>query len=139
MHILIIGGAGMVGAKLTQRLVAEGQLGGREISALTLQDVVVPNNPARAGFPVVTLQGDLSIPGEAERLVASKPDVIFHLAAIVSGEAEANFEKGYLINLDGTRYLFDAIRAIDGGLSPARRVHVVDRGVRRAVPRGNSG
>ncbi len=118
MHILIIGGAGMVGAKLTQRLVAEGQLGGKTISALTLQDVVVPSSPANAGFPVVTLQGDLSTSGEAERLIASKPDVIFHLAAIVSGEAEADFDKGYRINLDGTRYLFDAIRAIGGGYRP---------------------
>jgi len=118
MHLLLIGGAGMVGAKLAQRLVKDGHLGGRAIAALTLQDVVVPQYPAGAGFPVVTLQGDLSIPGEAERLVASKPDVIFHLAAIVSGEAEADFDKGYRINLDGTRYLFDAIRAIDNGYRP---------------------
>lgn len=118
MHILIIGGAGMVGVKLTQRLVAEGQLGGKTISALTLQDVVVPSAPANVGFPVVTLQGDLSTPGEADRLIASKPDVIFHLAAIVSGEAEADFDKGYRINLDGTRYLFDAIRVIGGGYRP---------------------
>jgi D-erythronate 2-dehydrogenase len=53
---------------------------------------------------------DLSAPGEAEKLVASRPDLIFHLAAIVSGEAEADFEKGYRINLDGTRLLFEAIR-----------------------------
>lgn len=118
MHILIIGGAGMVGAKLTNRLVAEGHLGGKTVSALTLQDVVVPTAPANAAFPVVTLQGDLSTPGEAERLIASKPDVIFHLAAIVSGEAEADFDKGYRINLDGTRFLFDAIRGIGGGYRP---------------------
>ena len=118
MHILIIGGAGMVGAKLAQRLVRDGQLGGRAISALTLQDVVAPGYPSGAGFPVVTLQGDLSVTGEAERLVASRPDVIFHLAAIVSGEAEADFDKGYRINLDGTRYLFDAIRAVGDGYRP---------------------
>jgi nucleoside-diphosphate-sugar epimerase len=118
MHVLIIGGAGMVGVKLTQRLVRDGHLGGATISALTLQDVVVPSYPDGAGFPVVTLQGDLSVPGEAERLVAARPDVIFHLAAIVSGEAEADFEKGYRINLDGTRYLFDAIRAIGDGYRP---------------------
>jgi len=118
MHILIIGGAGMVGSKLAQRLVADGRLGGRAISAMTLQDVVVPGIPSGAGFPVVTLQGDLSTPGEAERLVAARPDVVFHLAAIVSGEAEADFDKGYRINLDGTRYLFDAIRAIGDGYRP---------------------
>ena len=53
---------------------------------------------------------DLSKPGGAEKCVAGRPDVIFHLAAIVSGEAEADFEKGYRINLDGTRALFEAIR-----------------------------
>ena len=118
MHILIIGGAGMVGHKLTQRLVRDGQINGREITALTLQDVVPPAYPAGAGFPVVTLQGDLSVPGEAARLVAARPDLIFHLAAIVSGEAEADFDKGYRINLDGTRYLFDAIRAVGDGYRP---------------------
>ena len=50
--------------------------------------------------------------------MALKPDVIFHLAAIVSGEAEADFEKGYRINLDGTRYLFEAIRKAGGGYKP---------------------
>jgi nucleoside-diphosphate-sugar epimerase len=51
-------------------------------------------------------------------LVAERPDVIFHLAAIVSGEAEVEFDKGYRINLDGTRYLIDAIRAIGGDYKP---------------------
>jgi nucleoside-diphosphate-sugar epimerase len=53
---------------------------------------------------------DLSAPGEAEKLIAARPDLIFHLAAVVSGEAEADFEKGYRVNLDGTRRLFEAIR-----------------------------
>jgi nucleoside-diphosphate-sugar epimerase len=62
--------------------------------------------------------GDLSAPDEAENLVALRPDLIFHLAAIVSGEAEADFEKGYRINLDGTRYLFEAIRKAAGDYKP---------------------
>ncbi len=53
---------------------------------------------------------DLAREGEATRLVGGRPDIIFHLAAIVSGEAEADFEKGYRVNLDGTRNLFEAIR-----------------------------
>jgi nucleoside-diphosphate-sugar epimerase len=117
MHILIIGAAGMVGRKLTERLLKDGTLGGEAITAMTLTDVIVPDRP-EAPFPVVTLQGDLSAPGEAERLVAARPAAIFHLAAIVSGEAEADFEKGYRINLDGTRYLFDAVRRIGGGYKP---------------------
>jgi nucleoside-diphosphate-sugar epimerase len=117
MHILIIGAAGMVGRKLTERLLKDGTLGGEAITAMTLTDVIVPDRPD-APFPVVTLQGDLSAPGEAERLVAARPGAIFHLAAIVSGEAEADFEKGYRINLDGTRFLFDAVRRIGGGYKP---------------------
>ena len=110
MHILIIGAAGMVGRKLTDRLIADGGLGGRPVDRLTLADVVAP--PAPAGFTgdVATRTADLSAPGTAESLIADRPDVIFHLAAIVSGEAELDFDKGYRINLDGTRYLFDAIR-----------------------------
>lgn len=110
MHILVIGAAGMVGRKLTQRLVGDGGLGGKTIDKMTLVDVIKPDAPAGFAGVVDGREGDLSAPGEAETLVASRPDVIFHLAAIVSGEAELDFDKGYRINLDGTRYLFDAIR-----------------------------
>ncbi len=110
MHILIIGAAGMVGRKLTDRLTADGRLGDREIERLTLVDVVAPQAPAGFAGAVETLTVDLSVPEAAPALVARRPDVIFHLAAIVSGEAEADFDKGYRINLDGTRYLFEAIR-----------------------------
>jgi nucleoside-diphosphate-sugar epimerase len=115
MKVLIIGGAGMVGRKLAERLARDGKLGAAPISAMTLYDVVPPTAPEGAGFPVATLTGDLPAPGEAEKLVADKPDVVFHLAAIVSGEAEMDFDKGYRINLDGTRHLFDAIRAAGHG------------------------
>ncbi|HEX2148107.1 MAG TPA: NAD-dependent epimerase/dehydratase family protein, partial [Pseudorhizobium sp.] len=110
MHILIIGAAGMVGRKLTQRLVADGVLGGKPVEKLTLVDVVTPEAPQEFSGVVDARESDLSAPGEAEKLVSTRPDVIFHLAAIVSGEAELDFDKGYRINLDGTRYLFDAIR-----------------------------
>ncbi len=118
MHILILGAAGMVGRKLTERLVKDGQLGGKEIDKMTLQDVVAPIAPADASIPIVIVTSDFADPGTAAPLVASRPDVIFHLAAIVSGEAEAEFDKGYRINLDGTRHLIDAIRAIGGGYKP---------------------
>ena len=110
MHILIIGAAGMVGRKLTDKLVAEGHLGGKAITQLTLADVVAPSAPEGFQGKAETLTVDLSAPETATRLAASRPDVIYHLAAIVSGEAEADFEKGYRINLDGTRHLFEAIR-----------------------------
>ncbi|WP_114942884.1 D-erythronate dehydrogenase [Microvirga calopogonii] len=117
MQILILGAAGMVGRKLTERLVREGRLGGKAITRLVLHDVVEPERP-QTSLPVETLTSDFSMPGEAEKLVASRPDVIFHLAAIVSGEAEADFDKGYRINLDGTRFLFDAVRTIGDGYKP---------------------
>jgi nucleoside-diphosphate-sugar epimerase len=118
MHVLILGGAGMIGAKLTQRLIKDGSVVGKPIDALTLVDVVAPTAPTGAEFKIKTEAADLSSPGVAERLVADRPDLIFHLAAIVSGEAEADFEKGYRVNLDGTRYLFEAIRKVGGGYRP---------------------
>ncbi len=110
MKILILGGAGMVGRKLAERLARDGALGGKAISAMTLYDVVEPTAPEGAAFPVTCETGDLPAEGETDQLVASKPDVIFHLAAIVSGEAELDFEKGYRINLGGTQNLFESIR-----------------------------
>ena len=96
MKILVIGAAGMVGQKLIQALSRDDEL--------VLHDVVPFTSKNK------TVISDLSTPGEAEKLMREKPDLIFHLAAIVSGEAEADFDKGYRINLDGTRLLFEAIR-----------------------------
>jgi nucleoside-diphosphate-sugar epimerase len=117
-RVLIIGAAGMVGVKLARRLVADGTVAGKLIDVLTLVDVVAPNAVASAPFKVETSAADLTTPGTAATAVASRPDVIFHLAAIVSGEAEADFEKGYRVNLDGTRYLFEAIRKVGDGYCP---------------------
>ncbi len=111
MHILVIGAAGMIGRKLVERLLREKKLGGKAITKLSLQDVVAPAEPREKPLEIATRTGDLLVPGEAAALVAGNPDVIFHLAAVVSGEAETDLEKGYRINLDGTRFLFDAIRA----------------------------
>ncbi|MBI4923346.1 MAG: SDR family oxidoreductase [Devosia nanyangense] len=116
MHILIIGAAGMVGRKLTQALVKAGEVGGKPIERLTLADIVAAEAPAFGGA-VEALAADLSAPGTAAALIGKRPDLIFHLAAIVSGEAEADFEKGYRINLDGTRYLLEAIR-LEGSKAP---------------------
>lgn len=114
MHVLIIGAAGMIGRKLAERIAATGALGGKPVEALTLADIVEPQVAPDFTGTRTALAADLTEPGTADRLIADRPDVIVHLAAIVSGEAEADFDKGYSINLDGTRALFDAIRAIDG-------------------------
>ncbi|ABQ35649.1 MAG: SDR family oxidoreductase [Bradyrhizobium sp.] len=117
MHILVLGAAGMVGRKLVERLVRDGRLGEAAITRMTLQDIVAPAKPDTS-LKVETIAGDFAVAGFAEKLVADRPDVIFHLAAIVSGEAELDFDKGYRINLDGTRMLFDAVRLIGDGYKP---------------------
>jgi D-erythronate 2-dehydrogenase len=109
MHVLITGAAGMLGRKLTDSLVKAGGVGGQEVKALTLVDVVAPEAPA--DFSAKARAADIAASGGGEALIAVRPDLIFHLAAIVSGEAEADFDKGYRINLDATRQLFEAIRA----------------------------
>jgi nucleoside-diphosphate-sugar epimerase len=118
MQILITGAAGMIGRKLTARLVKDGRLNGQTIDRLTLIDVVAPEKPE--GFPgaVELSTGDLAAAGTADKAVAAKPDAIFHLAGVVSGEAETDFEKGYHVNLDGSRALLEAIRAVGSGYKP---------------------
>src|SRR5690349_12846051 len=111
MHILMTGAAGMIGRKLTARLVKEGKLNGKPIERLTLIDVVPPEKPRGFKGAVDAATTDLSAPGAAAKAITGKPEVIFHLAGVVSGEAEIDFEKGYQGNLDGTRELFEAIRA----------------------------
>src|SRR3954452_24554814 len=111
MRVLILGAAGMIGRKLTARLLADGTVGDRPLEHLTLADVVPPQQPANAAGKVQLVAADLAAPGEAQRLVDRRCELIFHLAAIVSGEAELDFEKGYRVNLDGTRALLEAIRA----------------------------
>jgi nucleoside-diphosphate-sugar epimerase len=118
LHVLVLGAAGMVGRKLSERLLRDGRLGKDDITRLTLHDVVAPAKPETAGFPVDVVAGDFAVPGAAEKLVAGRPDVVFHLAAIVSGEAELDFDKGYRINLDGTRMLLDAVRLAGDGYKP---------------------
>ncbi|MBI1417435.1 MAG: NAD-dependent epimerase/dehydratase family protein [Limimaricola sp.] len=109
MHVLIIGAAGMLGRKLAHALAGAVRLGGQRVTRLTLADVVPP--PLPGGITATAEAVDLRRAGVAAALVATRPDVIFHLAAVVSAQAEAEFETGYAVNLDATRALMDAIRA----------------------------
>ena len=118
MHILVIGAGGMLGGKLVQHLALIGRIGETPISKVTRHDAVLSPPPPSSDFPFETLMGDVSLVAEAAQLIAGKPDVIFHLAAVVSGEAEADFEKGYAINMDGTRHLLEAIRNIGNNYKP---------------------
>ncbi len=118
MHILVLGAAGMLGSKLITKLAMSGSLLSTQINRITRQDVVLAPPPPTANFQIDTQMSDLSQEGEFEKLLDDKPDVIFHLAAIVSGEAEADFEKGYRTNFDGTRLLLESIRLKGKGYCP---------------------
>jgi nucleoside-diphosphate-sugar epimerase len=118
MHILITGAAGMIGRKLTARLAKNGGLNGKVVNTLTLIDVVASQAPKGFSGKVDAVTGDLPAPGVAAKAVAGRPDVVFHLAGVVSGEAETDFEKGYRVNLDGTRALLEAVRLAGGGYKP---------------------
>lgn len=119
MQALIIGAAGMIGARLARSLAEDPPAG---LDRLTLVDVVAPAVPA--GAPGVTATAatlDITDAEAVAAAVASRPEVIVHLSAVVSGEAELDFDKGYAVNFDGTRNLFEAIRALGkepGGYRP---------------------
>ena len=102
MHITILGGAGFLGRKLAARLAAEGRA-----TSLTLFDMVQPA-PVAAPFPVRCLAGDVGAPGAA---IPPETDIIFHLAAVVSAAAEADFDLGLRVNLAGTLAVIQAARA----------------------------
>ena len=125
MHILITGAAGMIGRKLTERLVVDRALGNQPVEKLTLTDVVQPARPAGFSDHVKTRAADLADPGAAAKAVSERPDVIFHLAGVVSGEAELDFDKGYRVNLDGTRALFEAIRKSSAEAGDGYRPRVI--------------
>ncbi|MGI9402358.1 MAG: D-erythronate dehydrogenase [Rhizobiaceae bacterium] len=117
MRVLILGGGGMVGQKLAQRLAQSPEISGKAIKELYLHDILEPKS-VKGAFETHCLTGDLSKEGEAERLAAMKADVVFHLAAIVSGEAEKNFEKGWRTNARGTWAILEALVNIGGGYKP---------------------
>jgi nucleoside-diphosphate-sugar epimerase len=118
MNVLVIGAAGMLGGKLVSELVRQGKIGDQPITKIIRNDVVLSPPPPPAPFKIETHIGDLSSAGEAAKLISGRPEVIFHLAAVVSGEAEADFEKGYRVNLLGTQNLLEAIRAEGNGYCP---------------------
>jgi nucleoside-diphosphate-sugar epimerase len=118
MHVLITGAAGMIGRKLAQKLARDGGLNGKQIHKLTLLDVAPPHYAPGFAGRMEVVDADLSEAGKAARAVEGRPDFIFHLAGVVSGEAELDFDKGYRVNLDGTRALLEAVRAAGDGYRP---------------------
>lgn len=98
-RILILGGGGMIGHKLAHRLGPDADI--------TLFDIGFPDPPA----PGIRRTGTLTDPETVRDLARERFDVIFHLAAIVSGEAETEFEKGWQVNMMTMWTLLDALRA----------------------------
>jgi len=119
VEVLILGAAGMVGRKLSAAIARDGAIGGTEVTGLILADRIAPDAPEGFAGKATNVACDIADPTRSAALVAHRPQVIFHLAAIVSGEAETDFDKGYRVNLDGTRHLFEAIRA-EGARAPYR-------------------
>jgi D-erythronate 2-dehydrogenase len=110
MKVLVIGAAGMIGRKFCEALAKRLTNGGKPVDELTMADAVTPEAPAGTPFSVRTLAADIAKASVAQSLVADRPEIIYHLAAVVSGEAEADFDKGYRVNLGGIQHLFEAIR-----------------------------
>ena len=108
MRVLIMGAAGMVGQKLLTRILS-GKSGIAKSSELYLHDIVSAHVPAGAKGCTV-LVGNVADSAEVQKLADLKPDLIFHLASIVSGEAELEFEKGWQINMSGAWSLLEALR-----------------------------
>jgi nucleoside-diphosphate-sugar epimerase len=111
LSITILGGGGFLGAKLARRLARDGRLGGRPVEALTLFDLQPPP-PVDAPFPVRCLGGDVSDPAAVAGSDPAGTRVVVHLAAVVSAQAEADFDLGLKVNLHGTLAVLAACRAL---------------------------
>ena len=115
MRVIIIGGGGMLGRKLARALGQRGEIDGRAISHMALADIVDPAT-LKARFPVSTHRLDITDKAAVDGLLAAGlgggADIIYHLAAIVSGQAETEFDLGLAINLTGSINVFEAARAM---------------------------
>jgi nucleoside-diphosphate-sugar epimerase len=115
MRIVITGGCGFLGRRVAMRLLERGSAQG-EVGELVLFDNALPALPLPDDRRLTVVAGDIADRGTLARLIAPGTDAVFHLAAIVSGQAEADADLGYRVNLDGTRAVLDACRAL--GTSP---------------------
>ncbi|MCE8025371.1 D-erythronate dehydrogenase [Billgrantia aerodenitrificans] len=120
MHIVITGGAGFLGQRLATRLLARGELRGEAIQRLTLVDQVEPPCPPSDTADVAGLALDITEPGALDAVLDARPQVVYHLAAVVSSAAEADLDLGMEVNFDATRALLEGCR--ERGLANTRLI-----------------
>jgi D-erythronate 2-dehydrogenase len=109
MKVSILGGGGFLGRKIAAKLAADGALGGQPVSELTLFDVAGPPKP-EASFPINSIGVDVvALPDDA---IPAGTDAVFHLAAVVSAQAEAEYDLGRRVNMRGTDAVIDRCRAL---------------------------
>ena len=111
MRIVVTGGCGFLGRRVAIRLLQQGT-GLGSIDELVLFDNAAPALPLPEDPRLRLITGDIADRDTVRRLIVPGTHAVFHLAAIVSGEAEANPDLGYRVNLDGTRAVLDACRAL---------------------------
>ncbi|MDH3739920.1 MAG: NAD-dependent epimerase/dehydratase family protein [Alphaproteobacteria bacterium] len=119
MKVVITGGTGMLGRRLALRLLAADELVGpsgrtEALDRLTLVDAFEPAEPPPDDPRVEIVSADICDRTVARRVIDDSVDSVFHFAAVVSGGAEADFDLGYQVNLDGARNVFEACRASAG-------------------------
>ena len=117
MRVVITGGAGFIGRRLAERLLARGMIAGSdgrqaEISELALFDVAAPLPALKPDKRLKIVTGDIADAAAIRRLIDPRTGSVFHFAAVVSGQAEADTDIGYRVNLDGTRAVLEACRAL---------------------------
>ena len=117
MKVVITGGAGFLGQRLARQLLERGSLTGGAIEELVLLDRATA--PGLSDPRLSFVEGDIADPAVLAQAIDARTDAVFHLAAVVSGQAEADFDLGMRVNVEASRLLLEACR------TAARRPRVV--------------
>jgi nucleoside-diphosphate-sugar epimerase len=114
LRVVLTGGGGLLGRGVAERIAASGSVGGQPVEELVLADIRTgwPALPSGSRVKVTEMACDVRDPAQVTALIASRTDILFHLAAIMSGPAERDFPLGWAINLEGTRNVLEACRGL---------------------------